>query len=110
MLPPPQTIRRPSICPRHAICPRGRAVAFSEVRHAEHRASKMVPATAALCGIASLRLIENERINQRRAREPGSTSEPCDEKAPPERGNRSRSNNSRGAGDETRTEFPQPNL
>jgi hypothetical protein len=73
MLPPPQTIRRPSIWPRHPICPRGRAVASSEVRHAEHRASKTVPATVALCGMASLRVIENERINERRAYETGSS-------------------------------------
>jgi hypothetical protein len=59
MLPRPHTIGRPSMCLRD------RAVASSEIKHAEHRASKMVPATAALCGIASLPMFETNVIRQR---------------------------------------------
>jgi hypothetical protein len=88
MLPRPHTIGRPSICPSAAAWwLRGRAVAFSEMMHAEHKVSKIAPATAALCGTGSLRLIERTQYANG-ARGPVVPSvppqiTPCDEKAPP---------------------------
>jgi hypothetical protein len=54
MLPRPHTIGRPSICPW------GRAATSSGITHAEHKVSKIVAATAALCGMVFTPIAQNE--------------------------------------------------
>jgi hypothetical protein len=91
MLPRPHTIGRPSICPSAALWwLRGRAVASAGVSHAEHKASNIVPATAALCGVAFTPMVRNECRKPMAARATrslcGQQIMTCDEKAPHEAG------------------------